>query len=198
VGDVSKPFRTSFGYHIVKLLDKKGIQSFDEVKGDLKMKIQRDSRAQISRDVVINRVKKESNFKEDLIAYDELLSIIDTSYLSGSWNRDKAKPNSDIGNKTKISMNKEGGVYVVPCKVNGLPLKFIFDTGASDVIQSEETGFSIDGSTEELISALAKLKIDTNLRKNFGINARKRALSLWNQDTVAAQYLDLYQSIKKL
>jgi len=35
--------------------------------------------------------------------------------------------------QTKIIMTKEGGVYMVPCKVNGLPLKFIFDTGASDV-----------------------------------------------------------------
>ncbi len=35
--------------------------------------------------------------------------------------------------QTKITMLKEGGVYTVPCKVNGLPLKFIFDTGASDV-----------------------------------------------------------------
>lgn len=33
-------------------------------------------------------------------------------------------------------MEKDGGVYVVPCKVNGLPLKFIFDTGASDVVIS--------------------------------------------------------------
>ena len=32
-----------------------------------------------------------------------------------------------------ITMKKEGGVYTVPCLVNGLPLKFIFDTGASDV-----------------------------------------------------------------
>ena len=91
IGDVSKPFRTSFGYHIVKLLDRKGVQSFDEVKGDLKMKIQRDSRAQISRDVVINRVKKESNFNEDSKAYAELLSKIDTSYISGKWNVEKAK-----------------------------------------------------------------------------------------------------------
>ena len=27
----------------------------------------------------------------------------------------------------------EGGTYEIPCKVNGLQLKFIFDTGASDV-----------------------------------------------------------------
>lgn len=30
-------------------------------------------------------------------------------------------------------MEKEGGVYTVPCKINGVPLRFIFDTGASDV-----------------------------------------------------------------
>jgi len=32
-----------------------------------------------------------------------------------------------------VKMEKSGGVYLIPCKVNGLPLKFIFDTGASDV-----------------------------------------------------------------
>ena len=35
--------------------------------------------------------------------------------------------------QTKIIMEQRGGVYEVPCTVNGLPLKFIFDTGASDV-----------------------------------------------------------------
>jgi clan AA aspartic protease (TIGR02281 family) len=32
-----------------------------------------------------------------------------------------------------VKMEKSGGVYFIPCKVNGLALKFIFDTGASDV-----------------------------------------------------------------
>jgi peptidyl-prolyl cis-trans isomerase B (cyclophilin B) len=36
-------------------------------------------------------------------------------------------------NSEKISLIKENGVYVVPCVVNGLNLRFIFDTGASDV-----------------------------------------------------------------
>ncbi len=35
--------------------------------------------------------------------------------------------------QTTIKMEKIGGVYKIPCKVNGLGLKFIFDTGASDV-----------------------------------------------------------------
>jgi clan AA aspartic protease (TIGR02281 family) len=35
--------------------------------------------------------------------------------------------------QTVIQMEKKGGVYYVPCTVNGLKLSFIFDTGASNV-----------------------------------------------------------------
>jgi clan AA aspartic protease (TIGR02281 family) len=35
--------------------------------------------------------------------------------------------------QTAIIMQKEGGVFTIPCTVNGLKLNFIFDTGASDV-----------------------------------------------------------------
>nr|WP_255449767.1 retroviral-like aspartic protease family protein [Seonamhaeicola sediminis] len=39
-------------------------------------------------------------------------------------------------------MEKLNGVYQIPCKVNGIPMKFIFDTGASDVsISYIEAGF---------------------------------------------------------
>lgn len=37
-----------------------------------------------------------------------------------------------------LKMQKERGVYMIPCKVNGKPLKFIFDTGAGDVSISLE------------------------------------------------------------
>ena len=35
--------------------------------------------------------------------------------------------------QVRIKMKKENGVYTTPCKVNGLQLRFIFDTGASNV-----------------------------------------------------------------
>lgn len=38
--------------------------------------------------------------------------------------------------QTTIHMEKKGNVYYVPGKVNGLPLEFIFDTGASNVCLS--------------------------------------------------------------
>lgn len=36
-----------------------------------------------------------------------------------------------------ITMEQDGGVYKVPCKVNGAKMKFIFDTGAATVCLSE-------------------------------------------------------------
>ncbi len=39
----------------------------------------------------------------------------------------------NTNSQTTINMQKEGGVFTVPCYVNGLKLSFIFDTGASDV-----------------------------------------------------------------
>lgn len=39
--------------------------------------------------------------------------------------------------QTIITMEKENGVYKVPCTVNGLRMKFIFDTGAATVCISE-------------------------------------------------------------
>lgn len=43
--------------------------------------------------------------------------------------------NNRTGNKQKIGikMTKDGGVYTLPCLVNGVKMNFVFDTGASNV-----------------------------------------------------------------
>lgn len=78
----------------------------------------------------------------------------------------------------------------------GVPVICIRNTGTAEVIQHDKTGYAINGGTEELISILAKLKLDRNLLQLLRVNARKRALALWRQDIVAAQYLNLYQTLK--
>jgi len=89
--EVSEPFRTPYGWHIVKRLERKGVQSFDEVKAELKSKISKDSRSQLSSDAVIARVKKENGFTEDFKALDEFILKVDTSFLNGRWKSDGVK-----------------------------------------------------------------------------------------------------------
>ena len=88
---VSEPIRTAFGWHIIKRLERKGLQPFDELKSEIKQKITRDSRSQVSRNAVIERVKKENNFTEDPKALNELIALVDTNYRNGKWSAEKAK-----------------------------------------------------------------------------------------------------------
>lgn len=57
----------------------------------------------------------------------------------------QAAPKDEIGLISEVQMKKMySGVYEVPCSINGLSLKFIFDTGASDVsISSVEASFML-------------------------------------------------------
>lgn len=51
-------------------------------------------------------------------------------------NQNSDRRERKVGGHTKVSMRKEGGVYLVPITVNGLNLDFIFDTGASSICLS--------------------------------------------------------------
>jgi len=43
---------------------------------------------------------------------------------------------TNSNSKSVVKMLNEHGVYYVPCKINGVEMKFIFDTGASDITMS--------------------------------------------------------------
>lgn len=62
--ETSKVFSTPFGYHIIKVVDTKPVVSYKDAEESLKTKVGRDSRAESSRASVIQRIKKENNFKE--------------------------------------------------------------------------------------------------------------------------------------
>lgn len=89
-GDISNPIKTAYGWHIIKRLDKKNVGEFKDLQTELKNKISKDSRSELSRTSFINRVKKEYNFKEDKRAYEEFKDVIDSSLVKGKWTADKA------------------------------------------------------------------------------------------------------------
>ena len=103
-GEFSKPFQTSYGFHIVKLVDKRGLPSFEEKQADLKAQIARDSRADVSKKSFVDRIKKENNFKEYTAAKEEIFKAVDSTLMNGNWNAEKAglkdKPLFSLGEKT--------------------------------------------------------------------------------------------------
>lgn len=78
-GDVSAPFKTRYGWHIVKRLKYTPPPDFEASKGDLKQKISRDSRAEITRQKFLADLKKSYGYKADDKALKALMPLVDST-----------------------------------------------------------------------------------------------------------------------
>jgi peptidyl-prolyl cis-trans isomerase SurA len=88
-GGYSEPVLTSFGWHILKLIDRKRPGEYKVEVLDLKRRMTKDSRVGKSRESVINRIKAEYGFKEFPENLRKLFNALDTSFLAGEWSADK-------------------------------------------------------------------------------------------------------------
>jgi peptidyl-prolyl cis-trans isomerase SurA len=88
-GDISEPVRTDFGFHILKRLSWKDIQSFDEMKKELQKKVNKDERSKRTQDVFVAKLKEKYNFQESDSQYlSWFVDNLDSTYFVGKWNAD--------------------------------------------------------------------------------------------------------------
>jgi len=89
-GELSKPVQTSYGWHILKLIEKKPLGSFEELKPEIKQWITRDSRSLIGRNAFMDRLKKEYGFTLSGKALAEFYDALDPAFLADFANPGKA------------------------------------------------------------------------------------------------------------
>ncbi|MBK9147970.1 MAG: peptidylprolyl isomerase [Flavobacteriales bacterium] len=78
-GELSNPVKTRFGWHIIRCIEAIPPPSFDQAKAELKTKIARDSRAEITRKAFMERLRKEYGFATYQKNIDKAIALVDSN-----------------------------------------------------------------------------------------------------------------------
>ncbi|MDZ7741875.1 MAG: peptidylprolyl isomerase [Bacteroidota bacterium] len=152
-GDYSEPVLTQYGWHIVKLIERKRPGSFEDEKDKLKERLQRDARSHKSEEAVITKVKKDYKFREYPKNKEELRALLDSSYLQKAWNADTAAGM----NKNLFRIGKEKYTQYDFARYLGKQQKrnretrldLIFNTAYNDFVEEKILDY-LDSKLEEI------------------------------------------------
>lgn len=84
-GEISEPFESQFGWHIVKLVEKHPVKTLEEVQPDFENRIRRDDRSKLITESLTQKLKKKYTVKRDVAGFDFAVKAINDSIYSGTW-----------------------------------------------------------------------------------------------------------------
>ncbi|MCS7005187.1 MAG: peptidylprolyl isomerase [Cytophagales bacterium] len=104
--EISSPVQTPFGWHIIKLIEKNPLEPFEKLEPQLRQRISRDSRAQVTQRKFLDRIKKENAFSENSKVQANAIAYLDTSQslLKGEW---KAPSHTDLLQKVLFTIGNQ-------------------------------------------------------------------------------------------
>ena len=106
-GELSQPFQTQFGWHIVKLIEKFPLQSLAELKEDIENRIKRDDRSLLITNSLAKKLKAKYSIKTDAKLLARIKKTVTNEIYEQQWtvpaNKDFQAPIVTVENKRKFS-----------------------------------------------------------------------------------------------
>jgi len=90
-GDFSQPVLTSYGWHIIRLVESKPVGTFEEEMDELKQSLAKDKRSSLGKESIVRKTKESAGFKEDSKAIKAVFATVDSSIYKRKWEVQKAE-----------------------------------------------------------------------------------------------------------
>jgi peptidyl-prolyl cis-trans isomerase SurA len=95
--DITLPFRTMYGWHIVKRIDRKAAPGYEEKKNILESKMSQSYLESLGKKSFIDKLKNEYNYKVNSECLDWFYSVADSAFRAGSYRwYEKDIPDNDV------------------------------------------------------------------------------------------------------
>ena len=82
---ISEPFKSQYGWHIVKLIDKFPVKTIDEMRSDLESKVSKDDRSRLITASMNEKLRKKYSIKRDDKFYAVLSKLVTDNFYEGKW-----------------------------------------------------------------------------------------------------------------
>ena len=82
---VSEPFKSQYGWHIVKLIDKFAVKTIDEMRSDLESKVSKDDRSRLITASMNEKLRKKYTIKRDDKLYAVVSKLVTNEIYEGKW-----------------------------------------------------------------------------------------------------------------
>ncbi len=104
---VSEPFKSQYGWHIVKLIDKFSVKTIDEMRSDLESKVSKDDRSRLITASMNEKLRKKYSIKRDDKFYAVVSKLVTNDFYEGKW---ETPVDLKIYNKNLATINAEKSI----------------------------------------------------------------------------------------
>lgn len=109
VNQISEPFKSEFGWHIVKLIETHEQKSFEDEKYALEQRIKKDKRANVINSSVVKKIRKKYTITENPSAKKDFQAIAaEANFFTRSWQK---PTNMEFLNKTLFEIKDTKTTY---------------------------------------------------------------------------------------
>nr|WP_294776974.1 peptidylprolyl isomerase [uncultured Flavobacterium sp.] len=154
--EISNPFPSQFGWHIVKLIQKHPVRTLDEMKNELESKVGKDDRSKKITASLNKKLRKKYSYKRDNKQYAAIAKLVTDEVYEGKW---KQPENNQEFSAPLLTINTK--------KIEGKAFLDFLDKQQKAEIKIKPVSKLVDELYERFLDNQLTTYYDENLENEF-------------------------------